>query len=164
MTYKGNPLADLWTRKVIIARLVDRFGLSDQIESPQTMLVPRSIQPVTDVDRLLIDAKIKIGASQDPGSTGWLTLMQLVPLGKRWNLLGFWLRRTGTGTASTVRINDGTQTFYLWQESAGTGIFARLENPWPMEEAWSLEGLMETYTAGDTWAIDAFVEEEDAFR
>ncbi len=158
---EARILDPLWIRAKVLSRLVLRFNLSDQIETPDTMMIPRTIQAVTDVDRLLTEFT---GVSESKNLTagaGTYVPYHLVPVGKLWRITRF--RRSTT---------VGSTSFNVVTVAAGSAI--RCSKHQTAEDADTVDitlaagataGLLTTGNGADTAVnLSMIVEEQDAFR
>lgn len=102
-------LRDLWVRANIMRRLVERYGLSDMIEQSDSLLMPRQVLGVTQMDRLLERISIELTTTA-VAAGGWITA-HTVPADERWTLrLWYANQASGNFQINGVRIGDGTNT------------------------------------------------------
>jgi len=154
----------LWSSAEIINRLVRRYKLEDIASESNAMLIPRVIQPITNIDRLLETSGVERRAAFDPGGTGFFTIVE-VPEGKRWEIIGF---RGARVTGATITFNafamtpaGGTQ-FIALTFTASADFSYIFPQSLPLEEGGIPQLSVNAYTTG-TCLMDILVREEDAF-
>lgn len=155
----------LWSSVPIIGRLVARFNLDDHATESDAMLLPRTIQPTTNVDELLAENSIETSGTVDPGATGQFSIYT-VPLGRKAVLHVARVAKIGGGGTivfTQLSIYDGVTNMVLLGQAAAIDIQYTLPHAVPMEEGWSVQVNVSAYTAGDDLNGQVLVTEQDAF-
>lgn len=147
-----------FSNKDIVARLRRRLDILDTPTVNKPMVLNRTIQPVTDVDRILQEPNLVLVTKDLRGAGAWLNAFT-VPAGKRW--LWFAYQVEGTTGNTTIRFYNGTTGLQLY--TAGTGPkFEQLPQPIYLEEAWEIQ-ILETNDANDgSKDLTVYYLEEDA--
>lgn len=152
----------LWSSVEIISRLVRRFDLQDIASESDAMLMPRVIQPVTDVDELLRTTELGyLGAVDISAAVAFVSFFQ-VPIGKRWRLIGFVTSATTGSSTAAWRPDGGANAFNM--NDGGTATSLRIfGSPLPLPERADI-GRFSTNNGADTSeSMTIWYTEEDAF-
>jgi len=145
----------------LITRLINRFNLQDTpIEAVMAWAMGKSIQPVTDIDKLLKTTNIDLVLHDISAASGYTTYYT-VPAGKRWELLLF--RRGSTTGNSAVSIKDDTSVVNL--SNAGTAVAIQYLGPgFPLKEGWIIQMDNTNNGADSSIALQIWYTEEDAYE
>lgn len=145
-----------WVAVPIIKRLVRRFLLSDFQLLKDSLLLIRTIQPVTQVDDLLAEVKLAQGTFNLETGHGDVE----VPSGKRWRILG--VKRPSTTGVSSLRAYDGTVEHLLTPDGTTQELW-KGGNDFIFPEGWILR-LAQTSNAADAAKVMSYwYKEEEAY-
>jgi hypothetical protein len=106
------------------------------------------IAPTLDLGLIMPEYAIDAGDNVDPTSTGWYYL-RTVPVGQLWVLHAFSVSQaSGTCTFDQIGINDGTSTWVVLTQSAGTTIDWQPNTPIPIASGWRFRAQVAAYSSG----------------
>lgn len=162
MTSPRIVLPPYYTSAVIATRLVKRFQLQEYPISPdETLLLLRTIQPVTQVDELLRKSELIPVTVDISGAGGNYLVFHTVPAGKRWRLQ--WIDKDATTGASALRIYMADGTTAIDVILSGTAHAVVDMGGKVLDEGWTIR-MKETNNGGDTAiSMSAWIEESDAY-
>ena len=161
---RGPPearlLAPLWARQQVINRLIKRFELSNMYAGSDVMMLPRTIQAVTQVDELLQDHDANVETKSLIAAAGTYVPYETTPLGKRRRFYGIY---TGGSTgAGRLQIQRGAVVVQM--EVANTAERFRDLLGLVIDENDSI-GLTTTGNGADgAISMVSIYSEEDSFR
>jgi hypothetical protein len=155
------------TVQTILSRLVTRFGLADipdQVNPSALMAFVKSIQPVTNVDQLLLVPKVVVPAAFNVTAVGTI-IIDTVPTNKRrhYHTLRAQLT-TGTFTMQAFQIGDGANVALLkFLTSAADIQYGNLDKDFIAEAGWQVSVYVDAKTLNGTMTVTLVYDEEDAF-
>lgn len=149
-----------WVSVDIIDRIVKRFQLQETpIEPGLDWTVVKNIQPVTQVDALLISIKMDTATKDISGAGGGYITYFTVPKGKRWRLKALHMQASTGNTKAAI--TDGVAVF-SFSATTTNGYYIYLLDL-PLDTGWKIDGL-ETNNGADTAIFMVILyEEEDAY-
>lgn len=161
MTIPFNPA--LFANADYLDRLTQKYKLSETPLSGDSLLLLRTIQPVTQVDRIL--RKIYLTSLEiTPTATGYYTC-HTVPTGKRnYPIIIYVARSTGAAElVSEFEVYDGTTRIPIEAYTPASTILHLFDREYPLKEKWELSVYVSTHNAGDKVTAYIYYEEEDAY-
>jgi hypothetical protein len=155
-----------WVNTSIIERIVTRFTLQDTpIELLKDWILNKTIQPITNIDELLLTTEIDASVYTDGGvgNKAFVT----VPAGERWTVRACHIiRATGDRTISALYLNDGTNAAKIKTFAAATSehISDLYTPPLKLAEGWSLVFTVDVGGGNDgTWNCRIYCDKELAY-
>jgi len=148
--------------------------LQGRFKAPHVIIkeIPRileSIQPVTNVDVLLQQPRIKTKAVTVTGAGyydfGKIEDMVPVATNKRYTLVGYSLTRTGVYTVTQLHLLDVPTAVELIIDNftAATSRYLIFPTPIPIDLNWILSATVDAYTSTGALTLNVLVIEEDAY-
>lgn len=153
-----------WVNIPYIFRLIKRFQLSEIRREPDSFLLLKTIQPVTQADQLLRSQKCgTLGTFSRLGATGvGLEVAYTVPATKRLSLRAVTANRnSGDGTLNGIYVNGVVKVFS--QTAAASLETEILTQDILLDETMTLQVYVAAITTNSAWTIRAVYQEEDAF-
>lgn len=129
-------------------RLRKRLGIVD-IGTAAPRYVAEFVQPVTNVDEVLVEDDIRVVGSVDiSGVSGYVPFHE-VPVGERWWLVAYQSSLiTGSTAVEIHESSSASSSGYAIDDVAAGGHNGVLNTPVPMDEGWSV-GMIKTNNGAD---------------
>ena len=153
---------NLWANKAFVSRVIRKFQLEGRPREPESPLFLPFILPVTSMDELLVETKIKtVTVAHIVGQTE----SHRVPAGKRWAIKGFdLLVMSGDRTISAIYLFNATGDVFTYKDSIAAASYkSGIVLPVIMEPDWYLKILGAGGTSDGTVRSRMLVEESDAY-
>lgn len=153
---------------LIWIRLQNRFKASQYI-SKEPPRILESIQPITDVDSLLQQPRIKtkVLTITSTGTKDFGKIEDMLPVvtGKRHTLLGYQITTTAVATFSQIMLYDPVtgNVITLDTFTAAVGRNAIFTIPLPVDPNWTVSVNVNAYTSTGDLVMFLYVIEEDAY-
>ena len=151
-----------WCSVSIIRRIIDRFNLQETPQEPaEAWIIPKVVQPITDIDELLRSAKLGVAVRDLNVDASIYVVFFTVPTGKRWTLLHIaWSPSTGS---SLTRIQDSDGNNIDLCDMSSTGDFMFTSSRPILEQGWTIRRRGTANLADTVRAVKIWYLEEDAF-
>jgi len=149
-------------------RLQSRFK-SSQTLNKEIPRVIESVQPITNVDSLLqqprIKTKLLVISSTGTKDFGKIEDMLPVVTGKRYTLLGYQMVTSAVATLTQLYLSDpitgNVITLDTFTAAAGRNLI--FGQPLPIDPNWTLAANVNAYTSTGDLTLFVYVLEEDAY-
>ena len=161
-----HQIPDLWAKEAIVDKLVRKFSLSTYQEAPDTVFIPRTVQLISDADRLVRDLKI-VQNDVAVAATG-AVILRTVPAGKL-NTIVFARAAKLTGTYTFdlwgITPDGGTTLQTIKTFSAATAnTYGSTDKTFELPEEYALYINCNSFTTGGNVRLSLLYYEENAFR
>lgn len=157
-------LEEIWRR--LQTRFKARTKTDTDPEDPDHPILIETLQPITNIDELLMEHKVAVVSGVAGTASGWVTFFT-VPDGKRWHVKAVHAQRTtGDRTILIFGVDDKDGNSINIESFTAGSVYESGMLPSPLtldEKAVIKYNFTAAGSSNGTWTGRALIAEEDAF-
>lgn len=147
-----------WINEPYLTRLIRRFNLSDDPQNPDSLILLKNVQPITNADNLMRELEIVTGTITSGAGAGWSTAYT-IPDTDLVELVNYEISRTtgATATTSAIGIADSAGIMSLQGHTAAADAKAVFSQLIPVKKGWDIKFYIATANDGDVFTFHFIV-------